>query len=130
MFQLRESSTALGLVRKAKGVLSVTKLCRKLADDPAGLVAHLRSRLPLGRDFEQDAGLLALLFAAAGKDWWHDRDEATTLYADLGWHDPEGRLEAVLAYAAGPTATVLEHAAGRQVTSAHRAAIARLVLRR
>lgn len=84
VYHLRESATALGLVRKSKGVLSVTKAGQKVVDDPVGLLSHIRSRLPLGREFERDAGLLALLVTAAGQSWRQHHDAATPIYRDLG----------------------------------------------
>lgn len=127
---LRASATALGLVRKAKGHLMVTKLGQKLVDDPRGLLDHLRSRLPLGRGFERDAGMLGLLFTAAGRDWWRGRREATTLYASLGWQDPRGELGSILAHAARPTLDVLDQLTGRRADPVSKAAMAQALLRR
>ena len=45
---LRESATALGLLRKARGRLTVTKAASSLAGDPRGLFGHIRTRVPLG----------------------------------------------------------------------------------
>lgn len=42
VLDLRESATALGLVRKARGHLTVTTAGRKLVDDPPALCAEHR----------------------------------------------------------------------------------------
>lgn len=131
VLQLRETATALGLVRKANGRLSTTRLGTKLQDDPAGLFAHIRSRLPLGRgEDERDAGLLGLLLTAAGKHWWQDREEAAALFEALGWYSQGGRLEISLGLAAHPTMDVLEQLAGHDTEPGRRALVARALLRR
>lgn len=114
VLRLRQTATALGLVRKTNGRLSATQNGKKLQDDPAGLFAHVRSRLPLGRRAdEKDAGLLALLFTAAGQNWWRGRDEAAALFGELGWYVPEGQhLDIALGHAARPTLDVLLQLAG------------------
>ena len=129
VYHLRESATALGLVRKSKGVLSITKAGQKVVDDPVGLLSHIRSRLPLGREFERDAGLLALLVTAAGQSWRQHHDAATPIYRDLGWHDPGGRLDLALWHGSRPTLDVLEQATGRWGPPEETATIARLLLR-
>ena len=63
---LRESATALGLMRKSSGRLFPTAAGRRLLDDPRGLLRHVGSRVPLGRPHERDAGIIALLQAAVG----------------------------------------------------------------
>ncbi len=49
VLELRESATALGLIRKAKGKLTVTAAGRTVSGNPYALFAHIASRLPLGR---------------------------------------------------------------------------------
>mgnify|MGYP000894763857 FL=1 len=124
---LRESATALGLVRKARGRLTVTKAGLALVDDPWRLLDHVRARLPLGRDFERDAGLLGLLYAAAGKDLWQSRAEAAAIASSLGWSS-SGGLDHAVSYSARLTLDVLGHLTGRRESQAPRAAIARALL--
>lgn len=126
---LRESATALGLVRKARGRLIVTKAGLALVDDPWGLLDHVRARLPLGRDFERDAGLLGLLYAAAGKDLWQSRTEAAAIASSLGWVSSGGGLDRAIGYSAHPTLDVLSHLTGRRESQAPRAVVARALLR-
>ena len=126
---LRESATALGLVRKARGRLTVTKAGLALVDDPWRLLDHVRARLPLGRNFERDAGLLGLLYAAAGKDLWQSRAEAAAIASSLGWASSGGGLDRAVSYSARPTLDVLSHLTGRRESQAPRAVIARALLR-
>lgn len=126
---LRESATALGLLRKANGRLSVTKAGSKLADDPRALLDHIRSRIPLGRGFERDAGMLLLLFAAAGQDSWQARDEAGRIAGGLGWVSEGGDLGISFAHSVHATADVLNQLCGRMAGPEARAA-ARALLRR
>lgn len=127
---LRESATALGLLRKARGRVTVTKAGERVADDPFGLLDHVRSRLPLGRDFERDAGVLALLFAAVGKGWWPSHSDAARIMSSLGWSVEAGDLGMAVGHSARPTLDVLDHFAGRRESAEHRSEIARLLLRR
>ena len=49
----------------------------------------VRGRLPLGRhESDRDAGLLALLFTAAGQEFYAARHEAAGVYGSLGWTSP------------------------------------------
>jgi hypothetical protein len=64
--ELRENAQALGLVRKAKGMLTPAARARAALDNPRELVSLVLTRLPLGKGFEAEAGWLALLGYAAG----------------------------------------------------------------
>ena len=125
---LRQTATALGLLRKAKGKLTVTKLGQKLVDDPRGLFAHISARLPLGREHERDAGMLAWLFIAAGDEWWDARVAAAELFEELGWQG-EGDLDNVMYRAALPTTDVLDHLIAGAGDRAGQAAVSRALLR-
>ena len=123
---LRQAAQDVGLLRKAKGMLTVTARARALGGRPHELVASVLGRLPLGRGFEADAGWCLLLGLAAG-------ESGHTLYAgvgqmmtDLGW-----RTHASLAVSASDaragsrwTVDVLESMAG-----GHRAVDPALVTR-
>jgi hypothetical protein len=87
LLELRESAQRYGLLRKNRGQLLVTKLGRRLVDDPVGLWWHVAEHLPEGRPSEPEwqAGVLYLLTVAAGRS----RDDR--LLAEgmsiLGWVD-------------------------------------------
>lgn len=84
VISLRETAQRMGLLRKNRGQLLVTKLGRRQVDDPASLWWHLASRLPDGRsEPEWQAGALYLLTVAAG----HPREPALLAQgmSILGW---------------------------------------------
>jgi len=126
---LRESATALGLVRKYRGQLVPTKLGRQLARDPRRMLAHIASRLPRGRHHEQDAGLLALLFTAAGAPWREARVEGGGILMMLGWR-VEGDIETGYLHWARPTMEVFDNLVDDEDPRELRALIARAVLHR
>lgn len=88
VLSLRLSLQDLGLLRKAKGRLLLTVAGRKLRTDPARLVRHVASRLPLATDdFERISGTFTLLALAAGR---RSDDEdvvelSATVLNELGW---------------------------------------------
>ncbi len=68
LIDLRETVTSLGLVRKYRGDLLLTKQGVKLHDDPVGLWRYLAARLPVERsEHEREVGVLLLLLLAAGE---------------------------------------------------------------
>lgn len=127
---LRESATKLGLLRKDRGHLMVTKVGERLANDPAALLSHIASRLPLGRPYEKDAGVVFLLLAAAGQNPLECRDMAASLMSDVGWlmdaRDPGWTTYHV----AQPTLDVFTHLTGNKPDAELRARVARRLLRR
>jgi hypothetical protein len=101
VLELRESAQRLGLLRKNRGHLLVTRLGRRLLQDPEGLWWHLAARLPDARsEPDRHAGLIYLLSVAAG---W---PRANALLAEgmtvLGWAERDSRqpLSATSAFAA------------------------------
>ncbi len=104
---LRETARSLGLVSVRKGRLAPTAAARRLRDDPQALLAHIISRLPLGKDqFDRHAGWMTLAVAATEApdgDW---PEEVGTLLALIGW-----RLEGnpmLMPSAECPTSDVLQ----------------------
>ncbi len=111
---LREAAQDVGLLRKAKGMLTPTARARAASDDPHSLVAEVLSRLPVGKGFQAEAGWFALLGRAAGESG-ADIDEAVAqILTDRGWRTrggaPVGATEAHLG--ARPTLDVVEPMAG------------------
>lgn len=110
---LRESATALGLVRKANGRLTVTAAGKKCAADARSLLSHVAGRLPLGRrEAEKDAGLMALLSTAAGQRPRWDDEDFGALFGLIGWFAADGRQAAAAYYSAQPTLQVLDALVG------------------
>lgn len=102
---------SLGLLRKQHGKLLPTASAKRMVDDPRKLFAHIRGRLPLGRhESDRDAGLLALLFTAAGQEFYAARHEAAGVYGSLGWTSPVS-LERALWHHAQDSLCVLSHLA-------------------
>ncbi|MFT3877099.1 MAG: hypothetical protein QM708_11855 [Propioniciclava sp.] len=124
VLELRESATALGLLRKAKGKLTRTAAARRLSGNPSALMAHISSRLPLGKRHEADAGSVALLFVAAGRDWYSSLSDAAEIMGSIGWGVTNGRLDLALNESSRPTMSVVHSLAGRLTTPEHRAAVA------
>jgi hypothetical protein len=129
LLTLRESAQRMGLLRKAKGRLSLTKAGTAARDDPAALVDWIASRLPLEKGSpERDAGLALLTVLAA--DDRPDRsidDLVADVMSGAGWRDMDSRpISGPMAHlAAKQTSTVLialgvlvwrPHFVGRMVT--------------
>lgn len=66
--RLRESLRRLGLLRKAKGRLLLTRAGARLKADPVALWRHLRDRLPLGGDDFSTAAELVVMLDLAGQE--------------------------------------------------------------
>jgi hypothetical protein len=89
ILELRESAQRCGLLRKNRGQLLVTKMGRRLVDDPDGLWWHLAGRLPDARsEPERDAGVLYLLTVAAGRS--RDGGLLAEGMSVLGWAEGGG----------------------------------------
>ena len=110
VLRLRESAMACGLLRKANGRLLPTAAGRALVEAPRALFEHIQDRLPLGRrESEKDAGLLAWLFAATGRDLYQNRHEAAELFADLNWAASNGTLATALWFDSSATRDAINH---------------------
>jgi pRiA4b ORF-3-like protein len=86
VLHLRESATAMGLLRKRTGMLLLTSRARAVRTDPAGLWWHLAQRMPpTSRDqCETQAGLILLTVIAARAEGDPDFTVARLLNA-IGW---------------------------------------------
>ncbi|WP_130178730.1 plasmid pRiA4b ORF-3 family protein [Cryobacterium sp. SO1] len=88
LFILREAVTRLGLVRKLRGDLVLTKRGAQLRTAPVQLWQHVAERLPLERDaWGRDCGLLLLMLVAADEagSWEHTRESLDLLSSMVGW---------------------------------------------
>ncbi|MFC9693287.1 plasmid pRiA4b ORF-3 family protein [Kribbella sp. NPDC056951] len=107
---LRESAQAMGLLRKYRGALVLSKLGRKLRNDPLALWWHLAEQTPPDMDdfCEIHAGLV-LLLALAGGSADDPYPSVARILDAIGWRDIDGtRMTPVMArLAARETSFVL-----------------------
>lgn len=106
---LRASATAMGLVRKNKGRLLLTRTGSSLVADADRLWDHIRHSLPLGKGAELHCGVIALLVLAGGQEPGHGvRRHGASILENAGWR-AEGGMDEWIAYrGARPTLAVLE----------------------
>ncbi len=92
----RESLRDLGLVRKLKGRLVLTKAGKAAHASLARLWSHLVERLVPASDDSaaDDMDLLLLLFAATSRDGSMPLDQIAEALAGLGWQTSRGPLRA------------------------------------
>ena len=93
MLEFRQSLQQIGLLRKYKGGLPLTKLGKAAQTDPVALWGHLRDRLVDGNEdtFTTQARLLALFLCLASEpEGRHDKRLAEAL-TYLGWRQRDGR---------------------------------------
>ena len=90
LLDAREVITRMGLVRKLRGRLLLTKAGAKLRTDPVGLWWHVARRLPVERPDEgRDAATFLLLhLAAGGRADRSMNEEMGMLMAVRGWQLP------------------------------------------
>lgn len=91
VLELRESAQRLGLLRKYRGTLLLTRRGSDLADNPTALWTYLAQRTPPARaeTAEHQAGLLMLL-ACAAEVTGHMVDTVAWLLGALGWASSDG----------------------------------------
>jgi hypothetical protein len=91
VLHLRESATAMGLLRKRNGLLLLTSRARAVRTDPPALWRQLAQRMPpASRDqCETQAGLILLIVIAARAEGDPDATAARLLSA-IGWVNADG----------------------------------------
>ena len=82
---LRYTAREVGLLRKAKGMLTPTARARAAAEDPRALIATVLGRLPRGTGFQAEAGWFALLGRAAGESGAGLDTGVAQILTDRGW---------------------------------------------
>jgi hypothetical protein len=111
VLQLRESAQSLGLLRKYRGTLLLTKRGHELRNDPLALWWYLAERTPSASKnlYDTHAGLILLTALAAGSDGGLYRPVAEILDA-LGWRQADGTrmTPATARYAALDTSSLLQ----------------------
>lgn len=91
VLELRQATQKLGLVRKARGRLLLTKQGQRLRKDPVALWWHVAHKAPLHKSGpnEQPAGL-ALVTAGRSATALETRGLIAGLLNDLGWQTSTG----------------------------------------
>lgn len=89
----RESMQDLGLLRKYRGRLLLTKAGAAARGNPEQLWRHIADRLPLGKDQSVDApaGLLALVLAASSPNQTVSLRLVAPALNHIGWRHADGR---------------------------------------
>jgi hypothetical protein len=93
LLRFRQGVQSLGLLRKHKGTLLLTKAGVAAQRDADRLWEHMAGRMiPKSDDkFDAQATMLMLAFAAASTGSKLPFDKMTALLAELGWRYPDGR---------------------------------------
>jgi hypothetical protein len=108
---VRDTARALGLVSVRKGRLTPTVAGVRARQDPQALLNHIVGRLPLGtKDFDRQAGWMALAVAGSGAPVEHWREQVSDLLLGLGWRTDRDRHSRPPAHS--PTLVVLNELAG------------------
>lgn len=108
LLRFREGLQSMGLLRKSKGTLLLTRAGEAARSDTGKLVGHLAGRLipKSGDDFEVQATLLFTAYAAVSSGTNAPFPTITALLAELGWRYPSGGT---------PDATILYHLPAQHV---------------
>ncbi len=134
----RESLQSIGLLRKYKGSLLLTRVGASAQRDPRRLWDLLADKLiPVADGFDRDATLLLLAYAASSPGQEVPLKPITEALAHLGWRHRGGRsLQDYELYRLRAFDTLINIAGeqaelgGRRVISPAAAALARAALRR
>jgi hypothetical protein len=90
VLHLRKALQSLGLLRKAKDKLVLTRAGALAQQAPEALWNHLADRLiPSGEGFETDATILTLAYAATSAGRELPLDEVAAALTELGWRTGE-----------------------------------------
>lgn len=90
VLHFREHLQAVGLLRKAKGVLHATKVGKRLRDDPAGLWRHLAERIvPTRVAFDETCAILLLVHLATTEGRL-DEDAIVRTMNEMAWSHSDG----------------------------------------
>jgi hypothetical protein len=92
LLHFRQSLQTLGLLRKYKGRLVITRLGRSVQHEPVRLWDLLAEKMiPDDGRFEWDATLLLLAYAASSVDTEPPLDSVAAALSELGWRHRDGR---------------------------------------
>ena len=123
LLHFRQTLQSMGLLRKHKGTLVLTRVGAAAQRDPAELWNHLAHRLPPGKDgtFESHATLLLLAYAATSNNSDDlPLDQIATALTELGWRHPDGRPVGAYVLYRLPAFDVLINISDKPVPLGHR----------
>lgn len=122
LLHFRESLLSLGLLRKNKGKLLLTKAGAAAQRDPEKLMEHLAGRLvPKPEEkFDQQATLLLLAFAAASAGATLPYGKLAALLGEFGWQQRDGRPLSGMSLRLLPAHNILMNVTEPPVTRAQR----------
>jgi hypothetical protein len=122
LLRFREGLQSLGLLRKHKGTLVLTRAGVEAQRDPERLWEHLAGRLIPKSDekFKAQAALLMLALAAASAGSKLPFDKIAALLAELGWRHSDGRSISESSLRQLPVYEVLINVTDQPVTRARR----------
>ena len=122
LLRFREGVQWLGLLRKYKGTLLLTKAGAAAQRDSDRLWEHIAGRLIPKADntFDAQATMLMLAFAAASSGFTLPFDKMTALMAELGWRYSDGRPISESSLHGLPVYNVLINVTDHPVTRAWR----------
>lgn len=103
VWAFREHLMAVGLLRKYKGTLRLSRMGRVVLADPSALWRHLANILVIpGPGFESDASVVVLVHAAT-TEGAIDMDTIARTVTELGWsHDGGDAIESLEMYPVWP----------------------------
>jgi hypothetical protein len=139
LLHFRRTLQTMGLLRKHKGTLVLTRAGAAAHGDPSKLWDHLSSRLLPGEDrtFDSHATLLLLTYAATSNNSELPLDQLAAALTEIGWRHADGRPVGGSAFYRLPAFDVLinvsDHLASwdeRRHISPAAATLARAALRR
>lgn len=139
LLDFRERLQRIGLLRKRKGVLVLTRAGAAAQRDPRALWDHLSARLVPATTggFDAPASVLLLAYAATSPDSDLPYDQVAAALSELGWRHPSGRPLAAVSLYHLPVRYDLANVSDRPLSrstrhhiSAGAAALARAALRR
>jgi hypothetical protein len=91
VLHLRESAQALGLLRKYRGTLLLTKRGQALRNDPLALWWHLAEQMPqASKDTWETQARLILLATLAGQSTEDPNDTIADVLTAIGWRTSDG----------------------------------------
>lgn len=122
LLHFRHTLQSMGLLRKHKGTLVLTRAGAASQRDPSKLWNHLASRLLPGNDntFETHSTLLLLAYAGTSNNSDLPLDRVTTALSELGWRHHDGRALNGYELYRLPAFDVLINVSDRPVTRSNR----------